>query len=127
MKNRVLWWTVAAAVGLAVAGCGHDHNSGSSSIPSTPSTPTGNAAPTDFESFVQQQIQQQPGLGTAPAVTDSLTPNQGLGDANAFAGVAFPSGDALPAATYRGASACTSAGMAACSPGTSADLNSALN
>ena len=125
MNKRVRWCTVAAAVGLAVAGCGGGKHPGAPSGSSPP--PTGNTSPTDFESFVQQAVQQPAAFGVAPVGTDALTQDQGLGDAKAFAGVTFPVGDALPAGTYQGATACTQAGASACSPGTSADLNSTLD
>ncbi len=114
-------WTVAVLAGLALAGCGDHHGTPAAS------TPPGNTSPTDFASFVKQQLQTQPAFGTAPAVTSSLTDDLGLGEATAFAGVTFGTGDALPAGTNQAAVDCTQAGKTACNPAVSADLNSTLN
>jgi hypothetical protein len=111
-------WTFAAVSGLALSGCGGHHSAPAASIA---------PPPTDFASFVSEQVQMQPPFGTAPAVTDSLGSDQRLGDATAFASVSFGAGDAVPAGTLQAAAACTQAGKTACDPGTSADLNSTLN
>jgi hypothetical protein len=90
------------------------------------STPS-NSAPTDFTSFVNQQLQQQSGSSAAPESTGSLTTDLSLGSATAFSGVNFGKGDSLPAGTNQAVVACTQAGQAACNPSVSSDLNSNLN
>lgn len=110
---------VAAAAGLALAGC--DNNNSGSSQANNPQ------APSNFVSFVGQQVQTQPAFGDAqPASTASLG-NLGLDDATAFANVNFGTGDAVPAGTYQASVACTQAGKTGCDPTVSSDPNSTLN
>ncbi|HEX4050826.1 MAG TPA: hypothetical protein VHY19_08125 [Steroidobacteraceae bacterium] len=122
--NRNVLWIAAAVTGLGLIGCGSSHHN-------TPaaSTPPVNSAPTDFANFVNQQLQlqPQPGINVAPAVTTSLTTDLALGEATEFSGVTFGKGDSLPTGTNQAVVACTQAGQAACNPGVSNDLNSNLN
>ena len=120
---------VAVAVVSALCGCGGGHSpAAATNPPPTGGPPPPAGPPTDFASFVTQQLTQpQPAFGTAPAATDSLTTDLGLGSATAFASVIFGAGDALPAGDFQAATACSQAGKTACDPGTSADLNSTLN
>lgn len=128
MKSAITMVVAVAIVG-ALCSCG-----GSRSPPATMSPPpTGGSPPpagppTDFASFVSQQLTQpQPAFGSAPAATDGLTTDLALGSASAFASVSFGAGDALPAGDFAAATACAQAGKTACDPATSADLNSTLN
>jgi len=123
--NRNALWTVAAATSLALIGCGGNHSS-----PPAASTPAPTSSPpTDFTSFVNQQLQlqPQPGSSVAPESTSALTTDLSLGSATAFSGVTFGKGDSLPAGTNEAVVACSQAGQMACNPGVSADLNSNLN
>jgi hypothetical protein len=138
---RIPLFPVMAAVGLAtLVACGGSDNgppaasmsgggTSSGGSGSGSSAPNSAGPPTDFVAFVNQQIlvQTQPAFGTAPAATSSLTTDLALGTANAFIVESFGAGSALPPGTYQASVACTAAGMTACNPTLSVDLNSTLN
>jgi hypothetical protein len=113
MNNRL--WSVAVLVGLALAGCGGDRTAATASMP------------TDFASFVNQQVKTQPAFGATAASTVSLTGDLALEGSSPFASVSFGKGDALPAGTYQAVVGCSEAGDTACNPAVSADLNSPVN
>jgi hypothetical protein len=129
---KIALWTAVAAVALALTACSHSNNNtastttGMSTGSGTGSSAPTAAAPTDFVSFVYQQIASEPAFGSAPAATTALTTDLELGNAEAFAGTTFGSGDALPPGTFQASVACAQAGPA-CNPTVSADLNSTLN
>lgn len=126
MNSKGRWTMAAATLGLILMGCSSNHSTATGSTPSNPTGPS-NSAPTDFASFVNQQVIEEPAFGTTPAVTTSLTTDLALGNATAFSGVSFGKGDALPAGTFQAATACTAAGVMVCNPTVSADPNSNLN
>ncbi len=123
---KIALWTTVAAVGLGLAACGNDNNTGSmSSTGSTPPPPPIAEVPTDFVGFVNQQLVTAPAFGVAPDVTSSITMDFALGNANAFG--SYTGGDALPAGTYQASVDCAQVGPSKCNPQVSADLNSTLN
>jgi hypothetical protein len=138
---KIALFTVMAAVGLTLAACGGSDNgtpvsstsggsSGSSGSGSTSSGPNSNSsAPTDFVAFVNEQtlVTTQPAFGSAPAATAGLTTDLALGNNQAFIVNQFGTGSALPAKTNSAAAACTQAGVMACNPTVSDDLNSTLD
>lgn len=116
---------LVSTAALMLVGCG-GNDKHAAAVPPPP--PPVNTAPTDFTSFVTQQVQAQPAFGTAdPMPPGTLTTNLGLDDPTVYATVTFGAGDALPGGTYQGSVACIQAGSTACNPAISADLNSKLN
>jgi hypothetical protein len=112
-----------------MAGCGGSSSpAGSANPPPIGGTTPPAGPPTDFAMFVTQQV-NQPNLllATAPVATSALTSDLQLDNASAFASAFFGPGNAVPAGVNLAATACAQAGKASCNPGTSADLNSALN
>lgn len=123
MKHTL--WALVAVAGVALVGCGGGGNN--TAVSSASSSSSSTATMTDFTQFVNQQVQTQPAFGAASAAATTSFDNLSLGDASAFAGVKFGTGDALPAGTFQASVACAQAGVMACNPAVSADLNSTLN
>jgi hypothetical protein len=127
MKSAIAMIAAVAMVG-ALAACGGGSAPATASLPPTGATPPPSGPPSDFVMFVTQQV-NYPNLeiNAPPVATTALTDDLQLGNANAFASVFFGGGNVVPAGVNRAAAACAQAGTASCNPGTSADLNSALN
>jgi hypothetical protein len=126
---KIALWGTMAAVGVALAACGHgDNNTASMTMGNSPPVNSGPTGPvsTDFVAFVNAQVLTQPAFGSAPTPTTSLTTDFALGTPGAFS-YTFSAGDALHPGTYQAAVACTQVGTAHCNPTVSADLNSTLN
>lgn len=121
---------VAVALGGALGGCGGSTQSPAQAAnpPPTGGPPPPAGPPTDFATYVNQQV-NYPNLSiaSAPVATSGLTTDLQLDSGNAFSSVFFGSGDALPAGVNQASVACGQAGKAACDPSASADLNSTLN